>query len=146
MTAASSPAGVRLTAGFGVIDCQTCGACCAYSHDWPELGDDPDGDGIPIELIDCDTGRMKCDGDRCVALTGEIGVSVSCSVYAERPAVCREFDPAERAKDCNIVRAWHGLPLMTPNAELRGASRIHGEASLSNDVLGAATHEERNGK
>lgn len=31
---------------------------------------------------------------------------------------------------------------VTPNAELRGASRLHGEASLSNDVLGA----ERPGK
>lgn len=26
---------------------------------------------------------------------------------------------------------------MRPNAELRGASRLHGEASFSNDVLGA---------
>ena len=32
--------------------------------------------------------------------------------------------------------------LESPNAELRGASRLHGEASLSNDVLGA----ERPGK
>jgi Fe-S-cluster containining protein len=103
-------------AGFGVmIDCQTCGACCAYSHDWPELGDDPDGNDIPIDLIDCDVGRMKCDGDRCIALKGVIGVSVSCSVYAVRPAVCREFDPTKRMRDCNLVRAWHGLPPMTPN-------------------------------
>lgn len=27
--------------------------------------------------------------------------------------------------------------MKTPNAELRGASRLHGEASLSTDVLGA---------
>ena len=30
---------------------------------------------------------------------------------------------------------------MTPNAELRGASQLHGEASLSNDVLGADAPE-----
>lgn len=33
-------------------------------------------------------------------------------------------------------RAIDGGLLVRPNAELRDASRIHGEASLSNDVLG----------
>lgn len=32
----------------------------------------------------------------------------------------------------------YGDAEVTPNAKLRGASRLHGEASLSNDVLGAA--------
>lgn len=117
MTAASSPAGVRLTVGFGVIDCQACGACCAYSFDWPELGEDPDGENIPPEMIDCEHGRMRCDGDRCCALEGEIGVVVRCTIYANRPAVCREFEPTERIYDCNRVREWHGLPPLTPNAQ-----------------------------
>jgi Fe-S-cluster containining protein len=96
--------------------CQTCGACCAYSFDWPELGaDDSDGENIPLELIDCENGRMRCVGDRCCALEGTIGVSVRCIVYENRPAVCREFGPANRGRDCNTVRAWHGLPPLILN-------------------------------
>lgn len=114
MTASVAPlAGVRLSAGFGV-DCQTCGACCAYSFDWPELGEDPDGENIPMEMIDCEHGRMRCDGDRCCALAGDIGVAVRCVIYEDRPTVCRGFEPAERIDDCNKVRAWHGLSPLTP--------------------------------
>jgi Fe-S-cluster containining protein len=93
-------------------DCTTCGACCAYSYDWPELMED-DGDGIAESLIDCETGRMKCTGDRCNALAGTVGVAVRCTVYAHRPTVCREFDPCP--ENCDRVRAWFGLPAMTLN-------------------------------
>lgn len=117
---------VRFSGGLGVIDCQTCGACCAYSFDWPELVEDQDGDGIPIEMIDCDHGRMRCDGDRCCALEGEIGVAVRCTIYNNRPAVCREFSPTKRIHDCNRVRKWHGLSLLTPNAEITSADRRFG--------------------
>jgi Fe-S-cluster containining protein len=95
--------------------CQTCGACCVFSHTWPELGEeDPDGDGIPLELVDCETGRMKCDGDRCLALEGVVGKKVRCTVYAHRPKVCREFSPQNRPHDCNTVRAHSGLPPLPP--------------------------------
>lgn len=92
-----------------IYECQKCGGCCAYSHDWPELLDERDGDEIPVEWIDCETGRMKCDGDRCIALEGEIGSRVSCRVYEIRPAVCREFQPG--TEGCNQVRQWFKLAL-----------------------------------
>jgi Fe-S-cluster containining protein len=99
--------------------CQTCGACCVFSHTWPELGEeDPDSEDIPLELVDCETGRMKCDGDRCLALEGVVGKKVRCTVYAHRPKVCREFSPQNRPHDCNTVRAHSGLPPL-PNAARR---------------------------
>lgn len=97
-----------------MTDCQTCGACCAYSDTWPEFLDDTDGDGIPLKMIDCDAGWMRCNGDRCCALEGVIGTAVRCTVYANRP--CREFSPEHRRDDCDRVRKWSGLPPMTPNA------------------------------
>ena len=87
--------------------CVSCGACCAFSYDWPEFGDDDDLDGIPENMCDCDTGRMKCEGDRCVALVGEIGGSVRCAVYEARPGVCRTFAPA--TPECSTVRCHFEL-------------------------------------
>jgi Fe-S-cluster containining protein len=91
------------------LDCTTCGACCAYSESWPVFGDEPDDlmDGIPIEMCDCDHGRMKCNGDRCVALHGEIGLNVACSIYTNRPFVCRDFQPG--SDGCVYVRNFFKL-------------------------------------
>lgn len=92
--------------------CQSCGACCAYSYDWPEFTDESDRhlSRIPIELCNCDTGRMKCVGDRCCALQGEVGKSVSCSIYKNRPNVCRQFKPGTAG--CEMVRRSFGLPAL----------------------------------
>jgi Fe-S-cluster containining protein len=90
------------------FDCLACGACCAYSDTWPALIGENDGDGIPAELIDFDHGRMLCHGNRCSALVGEIGGRAQCSVYANRPLVCREFQP--ESEDCLLVRRSFGLP------------------------------------
>lgn len=87
--------------------CTSCGACCAYSHDWPEFCEEDDLEGIPESMCDCESGRMKCIGDRCVALVGEIGVAVGCSVYASRPGVCKAFEAGSQA--CAEVRRWFQL-------------------------------------
>jgi Fe-S-cluster containining protein len=34
---------------------------------------------------------MKTENNRCVALEGEVGASVRCSVYNCRPTSCRKF-------------------------------------------------------
>ncbi len=67
-----------------------------------------DGEGIPEDLIDFEHERMLCYGDRCTALVGEIGSRAVCSVYANRPLVCREF--ASGSEDCLMVRRSFGLP------------------------------------
>jgi hypothetical protein len=45
---------------------------------------------------------------RCEALQGEIGGTVACSVYADRPSPCRELQPGE--DKCVRARRRHGLP------------------------------------
>ena len=84
------------------LDCLACGACCAYSDSWPAFIGDGDGAGIPDELIDFDHGRMLCYRSRCSALAGEVGNRAQCSVYENRPLVCREFQPG--SEDCIMVR------------------------------------------
>lgn len=87
-------------------DCQTCGACCTNSEanrklgfrDWVEL--DPrdvllkqrvaqrlvvyNAEGVPHLRLD--------DQGRCVALRGQLGRKVFCSIYEARPRVCRRVE------------------------------------------------------
>lgn len=95
--------------------CQACGACCAHSHEWPRftLEDDAEIDRIPAVLIDESQARMRCDGDRCAALSGAIGTATACTIYDVRPLVCRDCRPGDDA--CSIARAAHGMaPIESP--------------------------------
>jgi Fe-S-cluster containining protein len=79
--------------------CRRCGACCAYSREWPRfsLEDETTLALIPHTYIDNSAAGMRCTGDRCSALIGEIGVSTSCAVYDVRPDVCRACEPGDDA-------------------------------------------------
>jgi Fe-S-cluster containining protein len=90
--------------------CQSCGACCAYSADWPRFAlETPEEiEAIPREVVDDARGTMRCVGDRCVALHGEVGVGVTCTVYAVRPEVCRACQPGDDS--CQLARRRFGLP------------------------------------
>jgi Fe-S-cluster containining protein len=91
------------------FDCQSCGACCAYSQDWPRfsLEDDEALARIPAALVNESGSGMRCAGDRCAALTGGIGKSTACSIYTVRPDVCRACMPGD--PECHMARARHGL-------------------------------------
>jgi Fe-S-cluster containining protein len=91
------------------FDCLKCGACCAYSAIWPifTLEDDAELSLIPDGFVDVERSKMRCNGDRCSALSGEVGVSTSCEVYEHRPAVCRECTPGDSA--CALARKRFGL-------------------------------------
>lgn len=91
------------------FDCVTCGACCATSRDWPRFSLETDEElaRIPASLIDDSQGRMKCNGDRCAALTGDIGKHVACSIYEVRPHVCRECQPGD--PECLTARSLHRI-------------------------------------
>lgn len=95
--------------GGNVPSCRSCGACCAYSREWPRftLEDDADLARIPAAFVDDGLARMRCHGDRCAALAGEIGVSTACTVYDVRPQVCRACLPGDDA--CRLARARFGL-------------------------------------
>lgn len=101
--------------------CTCCGACCAaFRVDFhcSELASASDG-GVPDALtvpLTASLVRMRGTDEaapRCIALQGEIGVSVRCGIYAGRPSPCRDFAPyaalgiGEDA--CDRARSRHGL-------------------------------------
>ena len=92
--------------------CQSCGACCAYSADWPRFGleTQEEIEAIPREYVDDARGTMRCEGDRCIALHGDIGVATACTIYAVRPEVCRACQPGDDS--CRKARQRFGLPAL----------------------------------
>ena len=92
--------------------CQACGACCSYSQNWPRFTteDDTTLDLIPAKFVNEKLSGMRCDGDRCSALSGKIGVATSCGIYAVRPEVCRTCMPGDA--ECQMARRRHGLPAL----------------------------------
>jgi uncharacterized protein len=93
--------------------CQACGACCATSAEWPRFALESDEAlaRIPEAFVDDANGRMRCEGDRCSALQGEVGANTACAVYAVRPDVCHDCMPGDDI--CAIARRRHGLPEIT---------------------------------
>lgn len=96
-----------------VSPCQTCGACCSFAPDWPRFTTEEDAelDRIPGLLVAVDLSGMRCAGDRCSALAGEVGVATACIIYDARPHVCRACVPGDEA--CGIARARFGLAELT---------------------------------
>lgn len=93
--------------------CQACGACCVYSAEWPRFSLESDAALalIPPMFVDDAGAKMRCVGDRCTALEGEIGVATACAVYAVRPDVCRACLPGDDA--CAMARRRAGLSALT---------------------------------
>lgn len=93
--------------------CVRCGACCAsfrVSFYWAEATELGLPDGLTERvspLYSCMAGTHS-KAPRCMALDGEIGGTVACSVYAQRPSPCREVEAGD-AK-CRSARQRHGLP------------------------------------
>lgn len=94
-----------------IYDCQACGACCAYSEDWPRfsLETDEELDAIPEAMVAADLSGMKFENGRCVALKGELGKCVGCTIYAVRPIVCRDCMPGD--PECLMAREAIGLAI-----------------------------------
>ena len=98
--------------------CLGCGACCAafrVSFYWAEaetLGLRPDMTEQVNAQMSCMAGTNR-SAPHCLALQGEVGRQVSCSVYAQRPSPCREVQPGD--EKCARARDRHGLtPLPAP--------------------------------
>jgi Fe-S-cluster containining protein len=112
--------------------CLSCGACCSY-YAWtarkmpfaeteklasnneyafnaPTLTKYLYADGVK-QIVKSITWflRRKKEGGwwKCKALDGNVGQSVKCSVYEQRPATCSEFPPGSLA--CIKARQWAGL-------------------------------------
>ncbi|MBM0206106.1 YkgJ family cysteine cluster protein [Micromonospora sp. STR1s_5] len=95
------------------LDCRCCGACCQHGGEVPVYVTD----STPRHLTRPVRGRIGFDADdeaegvrcmakrpggQCKALQGTVGVSVSCGIYALRPAICREFPPG--SDGCRYAR------------------------------------------
>ena len=109
--------------------CLTCGACCALyraSFYWSEADDFPGGT-VPVELTERFNHFQRVlkgtsqANPRCVALHGNIGESVACTIYDSRSSVCRSFTvswnngtPNER---CDKSRIHCGLLPVSPPVE-----------------------------
>ena len=105
----------RMTKNFfneAANPCQACGACCSYSQNWPRFSMESDEalDSIPARFVNENLSGMRCDGDRCSALSGRIGVATSCTIYEVRPEVCRTCMPGD--VECDMARKRHGLPVL----------------------------------
>ncbi len=119
-------AGVRFAVRWwsGVIfDCQNCGACCCNTDanraedyaDYVLVGARSPLTRHPSLLrkltVLNQKGerhlRLKGAAQRCAALSGELGVRVSCTIYELRPAGCRRVEPG--SKECRRDRRERGI-------------------------------------
>ena len=79
--------------------CEACGACCAFFRVMVANAetDDLPGGIVPIDQTFFLNNAQKCmkgtesTSPRCVALEGNIGFHVTCRIYENRPATCRNF-------------------------------------------------------
>jgi Fe-S-cluster containining protein len=69
--------------------------------------DDAALDLIPEKFVNARLSGMRCDGDRCSALSGQIGTSTACGIYEVRPEVCRTCMPGD--PECQMARRRFGL-------------------------------------
>ena len=105
------------------FDCQACGACCCNTDenraeryiDYVEVSRRSRLAARPAlvrkltVLNDRGERHMRLVGreQRCVALVGKLGGSVSCSIYELRPSGCRAVLPGSR--ECRRDRRERGI-------------------------------------
>jgi len=110
------------------FDCQSCGACCCNTSRNIKAGF---ADYVEVEKTDRlfmeqktllkKVGVRNKDGvfhlklvgeeQRCIALEGDLGIGVTCSIYAYRPGGCRRVEAgddeclkARRDRDINEIQ------------------------------------------
>lgn len=107
--------------------CCNCGACCVtYRITLPRIElDSAPGGWVPTDLTTPYTATTACMREhpdhpgRCIALAGQVGHEVSCTIYERRPGACRDFAPLSAIAigddACDEARRRCGL---TPLASL----------------------------
>jgi Fe-S-cluster containining protein len=109
--------------------CLSCGVCCTHfrvSFYWAEA-EAFLGGVVPVDYTEDINDRFKCmkgtnpqNGEprRCIALQGEIGQSIYCSIYENRPNPCRDYplwmEDGSINPKCQELRALYGLPPVDP--------------------------------
>ncbi len=110
-----------------IPDCVTCGACCVYGLVIPINRRDPEPlqryievtlDEAPDVVIERVFQRDERDG-RCVNMAGDVGVEIGCTVYPDRPQICRDFDAG--SDRCFGYRRMYGIDPPLNDEELAAA-------------------------
>lgn len=115
--------------------CTSCGACCSHyrvSFYWAE--DVPEEFTLPLPPFRSCMKGTSSRPIRCIALTGNVGACVSCSIYDKRPSTCRNFglnymdgepfsEPLQ-LEGCNAARAAWNLPPLVALANAEGGFRV----------------------
>ena len=108
---------------LSVPDCLTCGACCAspfVGEGYIRLDAAEEARlarrGLPVLVVVPDAEdrvvllgtKHNAQGFRvCVGLTGKIGKQVACSIYEDRPLLCRQFEAG--SPECHAARRAAGI-------------------------------------
>jgi Fe-S-cluster containining protein len=105
-----------------VNKCMLCGACCAmYKITFANCEAELDKSGcVPLDMtLAAGTSKRIMKGTetgrkRCIALEGNVGHRVRCTIYDRRPSPCRAFRATWQEygmnDQCNRARAIYGLP------------------------------------
>lgn len=106
--------------------CLDCGACCAafrVAFYWAEAQPEKP-DGVPAELAHVTRPNILAmrgtEGPdiRCIALQGNVGKQVHCSIYLQRPSPCRDlkasYENGEHSPQCDSARHKYALPALMP--------------------------------
>jgi hypothetical protein len=90
--------------------CLACGACCAFSADWPRFSTESEAELALIPATFAGLSGMRCVGARCSALDGVVGEATRCGIYTVRPEVCRTCEPGDES--CATARRAYDLPAL----------------------------------
>lgn len=108
-------------------DCISCGACCNKPLLVPAFrGDIPVLDAYIEVTVRGNTGAdvvidrfiaKDKETANCVNLTGELGREVGCSIYIDRPKVCRDFEAG--SDRCHEYRRMYGFERQLEEVEAK---------------------------
>jgi hypothetical protein len=81
------------------------------------------GGRVPVALTEALGPHQRCmrgtwtAQPHCVALDGEVGKQVACTIYEQRPSPCRElrmsWEDGTPNPQCDKARTLYGLPVLT---------------------------------
>ncbi len=105
--------------------CLSCGACCAtyrVSFHYDEMRAESHGvpEALSRQISPYQNAMIGTDQAKpmCVALKGEIGKSIHCTIYENRPNCCRIFkasyEDGHHHVSCDEARSGKSLAHLTP--------------------------------
>lgn len=113
-----------------VPECTTCGICCFLPLIVPVTKAESERltsycdillDGADEDIV-VDRVLARSDDGRCRNLKGTLGENIGCSVYEDRPQVCRDFEAG--SDRCHEYRRMFDLENQLTEAQVETASKL----------------------